>query len=236
MAQDFSTRWFATFLDPSRPGEAALARREVDACCAWLAPPGSGPLLDLCCGPGRHSEFFAALGFDVTGLDHDGASLAAARLRVPGARFMQADQRAVAVATPGPFAAVVCLWQSFGFFDRAGNDAVLAAMAVVLAPGGRFVLDVFRRSWVEAHAGAQEPLADGTVSTFGDLGGGRWSDQIRYTDGETKTLEWELFEPEELVARANRVGLDHVATLVRWQPALAVPADAARFQLVLERP
>ena len=235
MAQDFSVRWFATFLDPGRDGEAALARQEVDAACAWLPQPGCRRVLDLCCGPGRHSEFFASRGLEVTGLDRDHAALAAARQRVPQAHFVHGDQRDVARIAPGPFDAVLCLWQSFGFFDAAGNDAVLAGVAQVLRPGGRFVVDLFRRGWVAAHGGVQEPLADGTVSTFRDLGDGRWQDLIRYPDGETDTLKWELFEPEDLVARAARAGFAPVATLHRWQPVDAVTADAARFQVVLER-
>ena len=42
----------------------------------------------------------------------------------------------------GPFAACVCLYTAFGYFDDEQNAAVLSGIADVLEPGGKLVLDV----------------------------------------------------------------------------------------------
>jgi SAM-dependent methyltransferase len=39
------------------------------------------------------------------------------------------------------FDAACCLWESFGYFDDAGNLAFLRAVAAALKPGGRLILD-----------------------------------------------------------------------------------------------
>jgi SAM-dependent methyltransferase len=48
-------------------------------------------VLDLGCGPGDLSAELAARGAAVTGIDHDPELLAAARIRAPGAHFLQHD-------------------------------------------------------------------------------------------------------------------------------------------------
>jgi SAM-dependent methyltransferase len=50
----------------------------------WAALIERGPVLDLACGTGRHARFFAALGFEVVGVDREEQS-------IPGVRFVKAD-------------------------------------------------------------------------------------------------------------------------------------------------
>lgn len=53
------------------------------------AVPASGQVLDVACGMGRHSLYFAARGHAVTAIDHDPAAFAA--LRAAGVHCIQAD-------------------------------------------------------------------------------------------------------------------------------------------------
>ena len=64
--------------------EASLLARQVSA----LLPPGAR-VLDVGCGEGRDSVFFAERGFEVTGVDSAGAGLAKAE-RLAGARGVRA--------------------------------------------------------------------------------------------------------------------------------------------------
>ena len=71
----------------------------LGAASAWvqrftpLLKPGSR-VLDLACGGGRHVQWFAGLGHQLTGVDRDAEALARAQTLVPGAELLQADVEA----------------------------------------------------------------------------------------------------------------------------------------------
>lgn len=105
-----------------------------------------GAVLDLCCGPGRHSVALAKRGFQVTAVDRTRFLLNKARRRARTARtrieFVRADMREF--VRPGAFRLVVNLWTSFGYFDRKDDDRrVLRNIVESLQPGGACVIDVF---------------------------------------------------------------------------------------------
>jgi len=125
-------------------------------------------VLDLACGSGEHAWRLAKRGLEVVGVDIAPSLVAHCRERaaeegVTTARFQQGDMRELAY--DGEFDAVLLLSGSFGFFDDATNEEVLARLARALRPavpesghpGGRVLIDVFdptrmvvhppRRSW-----------------------------------------------------------------------------------------
>jgi len=115
-----------------------------------IRPPRHQPLLDLCCGAGRHLVAFRRAGYtDLTGLDlsEDLLDAARARLRTEAmtdVRLIRADMRAI----PGDaaYATVVSLFTSFGYFADDAQDArVLHAVCRALRPGGTFLLDTLNR-------------------------------------------------------------------------------------------
>src|SRR5205085_8594184 len=110
-----------------------------------LAQRSDGQVLDLACGPGRHSVAFARKGFTVTGVDRSPFLLERARERGRDAsvdiEWVQSDMRSF--RRTGSFDLAVCLFTSFGFFrDDAENQRVLQNVATSLRPGGTFVLDM----------------------------------------------------------------------------------------------
>ncbi|MCL5271251.1 MAG: class I SAM-dependent methyltransferase [bacterium] len=135
---------------------------EVGHVLALAAPEAGGAVLDLCCGPGRHSLEFARRGFRVTGVDRTRRYLAEARRRARAeglaVEFVLDDARRF--RRPGAFDLAVNLYTSFGFFeDPADQRRVLAGIHASLKPGGTLVMElmgkeilarVFReRTWDE---------------------------------------------------------------------------------------
>ena len=125
--------------------ELVYAHRSDDAAMAEIAGLlphlGRGPVLDACCGNGRHLAALQRAGVSAVGFDYSANLLrsAATRAGVSG-RVSRADVRAIPFA--GNFSAVLVLFTAFGYFDEADNGVALAALAGQLAAGGSLVLDL----------------------------------------------------------------------------------------------
>lgn len=100
-----------------------------------------GPILDACCGNGRHLAALRAAGLPAFGFDLSQDLLASARRR-PGCRdrLVRCDMRTPALGSG--WGAVLMLFTAFGYFDDDGNAACLTAIARLLTPGGFLVLDL----------------------------------------------------------------------------------------------
>jgi SAM-dependent methyltransferase len=147
--------WYADFFDDDYLrifASELLDERtaaEVNGVVELLGLPPGARLLDLCCGHGRHAVPLARLGYRVTGLDLSrplltrAAGAAADADRPPA--LVEADMRRLPFAD-GSFDAVVNLYNAFGYLEDEGQDElVLAEVARVLAPGGRFLQELANR-------------------------------------------------------------------------------------------
>jgi SAM-dependent methyltransferase len=117
-------------------------RREVARLIDVLGLPCGARILDVPCGQGRHAHLLAEAGFDVDGLDFSAALLQVAKRRGTGPRlrYARGDMRRLPTRWTARFDAVVNLFTSFGFFaDPADDRRVIAGIARVLRPGGRFI-------------------------------------------------------------------------------------------------
>lgn len=177
-AEYFDSRYLTEF-DPLLSAERS--RREVGRLRELLGElPDGARVLDLGCGQGRHATLLAEAGFTLTGLDYSRDLLALAEHagRGLGRRaptYRRGDMRRLPSNWSGRFDAVVNLFTSFGFFDRAEDDAsVIAQVARVLRPGGLLV-------W---HGGSR----DGVVARF--LGRDWW-----LTDDGTMVGHERTFDP-----------------------------------------
>ena len=80
------------------PAQWEEAASEVDRILALVAVPAGATVLDLCCGPGRHSLELARRGFKVTGVDRtkryiESAQAKASEKGLRSADFFVADMR-----------------------------------------------------------------------------------------------------------------------------------------------
>jgi SAM-dependent methyltransferase len=108
-------------------------------------------VLDLGCGPGRHSIPLAKQGAQVTGVDRSPFLLQKARSRAEleklNIEWVEADMRSF--VRPDEFDLVINLFTSFGYFGDVEEDlTVLRNIFRSLAPGGFFIIDVMGKEIV----------------------------------------------------------------------------------------
>ena len=156
--------WSFSFMFPARRFEQA--GEEVDQLVS-LSEVRHGRVLDLACGPGRHSVQFAKRGFDVTGVDRSSFLLDHARRNATsaGVDIEWIEQDMLSFVRPSSFDLALSIFTSFGYFERPeDNRAVLENVYSSLKPGGRFVIHVL----------GKEPLAHKFLPTdFKELEDGR---------------------------------------------------------------
>ena len=131
--------------------ERLAAAPEQVAYIVELAGVSSGSVLDLCCGPGRHSAEFAQRGFQVTGVDRTPYLLDRARAHAQDSvEFVCRDMREF--RRPAAFDLAVNIFTSFGYFDQPGDDLlVLRNVRESLRPGGVFVMELLGKEYLAAH-------------------------------------------------------------------------------------
>lgn len=137
------------------PEHFAQAAEQVPQLMALTGLSG-GRILDLGCGPGRHSLPLAAAGWQVTAVDRSAGLLADLRRRAEAAGLseridvIEADMRDF--EQPEAFEAVWLMWTSFGYFeDESDHDAVLHRVYRSLVEGGCLVLDMVGLEYLCRH-------------------------------------------------------------------------------------
>lgn len=233
MSNTYSDRWFRTFLAPI-PG--SRTEREISFLRAQLPLPDHRRILDLACGPGRHACGLATLGYQVTGVDVKPEVITEARrLCGSGGTFLQADMRDLEPVGRG-FDAVICMWQSFGYFDAAENRRVLGQVAHALRTGGRLVLDIYDRRFFERHQGERVIERDGErIQERSLLEDGRLFVQLRYeASGEIDEFDWQLFTPGEARDLGRDAGLELMLACCDFDPEREAIGETARMQLIFE--
>ena len=118
---------------------------EVDAMVALLGLEPGGRVLDLGCGPGRHSLELARRGYAVTGVDRTGEYLSRARRKAKkeglSVEFVKADMREF--VRPGAFDAIINMMTAFGYFrDPEEDRAVLRNACASLAGGSHLLIEL----------------------------------------------------------------------------------------------
>ncbi len=247
MHPDWWRTWFGpaylALYDPvlqeRTPGEVDAIERLLE-----IRPPLR--LLDLACGQGRHSIELARRGYEVTGVDQSRYLLDVAGQRAGAAgvavRWVEGDMRRPPPAVGG-YDVVVNLFTSFGYFaDDADDLVVLRAVAGVLRPGGRFLLELLNgerimntfeeREWI--------PFGEATVFERRRLDRDRRRMEVDRTivrDGheEQTSHTLRLYSGRELTVLAKRAGFDVVQLYGGWDGE-RLTEDSLRVVAVVHLP
>jgi SAM-dependent methyltransferase len=139
-------------------------REEVDQLCELLQIERQLKILDLCCGPGRHTLEFARRGHQVTGVDRTKRYLKSAKEQAQSEglniEFIESDMRLF--KCENTYNAAIMMFTSFGYFDDPTDDRkVIANVFTSLKPNGSFIIELMGkevltrifapRDWREAH-------------------------------------------------------------------------------------
>jgi SAM-dependent methyltransferase len=145
------SEWFETFFQGAavefwtRIVPPSLAIQEADFLVRTLGREPGSRFLDVPCGNGRHAIELARRGYRVTGVDLSDEFLAAARMAsggVDGLEWLKGDMRDLRqYLHPAGYSGVYCFGNSFGYLDYSGVQKFLGAVAEVLEPGSRLVID-----------------------------------------------------------------------------------------------
>lgn len=209
-----------------RYGFTKGSKQEVDFLLELIGPGRDRRLLDVGCGPGRHSVPLASAGWAVTGIDLSQVFLdiaaEEARAANVGMSLFQVDARQMPF--DDEFDAVISICQ--GGFGLMGKDdaLVLRRIAEATRPGGIVVLTAF-----SAYYSAREQK---DVHLDADAGVVHEVTTVKDPEGRDHTIDlWTgVYTPRELRLLAIGVGLvpDRV-----WSVA---PGDFARRTPDLEHP
>jgi SAM-dependent methyltransferase len=124
------------------------AAQEIEDLLALTEIPAGSTVLDLCCGPGRHSLELADRGFCVTAVDRSQEYLDEARKQARerglDIEFAQEDMRRFRRA--GAFHMAISLYTSFGYFGDPEEDLQVARnLYDSLVADGKLVMELMGR-------------------------------------------------------------------------------------------
>lgn len=233
---DFWETWASRIFDRVRWGNAPA---EVDNVIRLLGISQGAHVLDLGCGPGRHSMELARRGFQVTGVDRTASYLEQAKQRAEreglNIELVNADMRHF--RRPGTYDTVVNLYTTFGYFEDPEDDRrVLDNIHASLKTGGKLVMEmmgkevlgrIFReRDWCEVDGVLF--LEERKLSPNWDRTENRWI----IVDGSGRrdfTLSLRLYSAVELCSLLGRSGFHSIST---FGGLSGIPYDHAANRLV----
>ncbi len=152
--KEWFKNWFNTeeYLNVYKHRNEEDAKELVDLILENINIPIDGKVLDLACGPGRHSILFAQKGYKVSAVDLSKnllkVALDSAVKSNVDVNFIEADLRDLCIKPK--FDLVVNLFTSFGYFeDDKENFKLFGRAFYFLNDNGYFVLDFFNKDYLE---------------------------------------------------------------------------------------
>ncbi|MCK5357939.1 MAG: class I SAM-dependent methyltransferase [Elusimicrobiales bacterium] len=140
-----------SFYNPASPVAIERAPFEVRFILKQLKLKKNSTILDLCCGPARHSLLLVKKGFIVTGYDFSKEYLKEAKAK---AKKLKLDINLICgdmrkLKFKDEFDAALNMFTSFGYFPKFSDDIkVLKGVNKALKPKGLFLIDVINSDFI----------------------------------------------------------------------------------------
>ncbi len=218
------------------------AQREIDLTRQLLDLRPHASILDLACGCGRIANSLAQCGYKVTGLDLSPAYIEQARSNAAAAGieadYVQGDMRELSWTED--FDAVVCWFNSYGYFDDDDNLRVLAQAQRALKKGGKLLLELRNRERSvnpSQQASVKERNSNYLISleSYDVLTGRLNVERVVFRDGQVRRLRFflRLFSYPELAMWLRESGFKRIKGYDQEGYPLAV--DSQRMLVVAEK-
>jgi SAM-dependent methyltransferase len=206
------------FLFPEKKLQIAI--EEIEKIVTLTGFQGN-TVLDLCCGPGRHTVVLAKKGYKVTAVDRTPFLLNKAKERAQtegvAVEWVLEDMRNF--VRPNAYDLVINLFTSFGYFDDKQDDIkVLKHIYQSLKPGGLCLLDMTSKEILAKifHPTNSEQVPDGSLivqrhEIFDDWTRIR-NEWILIKDGKATSFKFShtLYSGQELKDRLLQAGFSKV--------------------------
>jgi SAM-dependent methyltransferase len=179
-------------------------------------------ILDIGCGPGRHSIALAQRGYQVVGIDPAAAMIAAAQERAAAAEVNVEFVRSAGEAYRAEvkFDSVLCLFTTLGQLNREsdwinadGPHPLLTQIATNLTMGGFLVLEIPHKDWVIANIKATDLFGDETnytaIQRSFDVNCSVVTEKfslVAPTETREYVLHYQLFTPAEIATMLEQAG------------------------------
>ncbi len=209
----------------------------ADALIERLALRPGDRVLDVPCGVGQLSAALHQRGCSVVGIDLSTPQIGHARQLHPGPDYRVGDMRDRLDQT---FDAIVNLFSSFGYFERADDDiAVLRRWHDALRPGGHLVIETTDRTRVRKLVDPNRPnvvvhTPDFLVETRVDAGFRRLVTRYEHRGRHCMSCAIRLYTTDELVSLCRSVGFERIEQAGDLRGSARVNTD--RLVLFARRP
>ena len=234
---NFWAKW-APILFPKQRWEKT--QEEVTNIISLLKIHPSASVLDLCCGPGRHSLELARRGFFIIGVDRTQIYLKTARKQAETealkVEFIQEDMRSF--CKPNTFDVAINLFTSFGYFEDIKDDKkVITNVYLSLKNKGVFLIDIMgkevlarvfcERNWHEVDNNIV--LEERKICKNWSWIDNRW---ILIKDGkkEEYKISHRIYSAVELTALLNECGFNSIDV---YGDLIGEPYDHTAKRLIL---
>lgn len=230
-ANSYSSEWFNQF---HLTIPADRTEREVRFITSVMPLHSHSKILDVCSGDGRHSRALARQGYAVTAVERDARMIQIARAQSKGPAFIETDLRAYQ-PSPGSFAGIIIMCQSFGYYESATNQDVLNRLGSALQPGGRMILDMWNPDFFHEHAGERMiESASGPIREWTQMQGDRLLSRVDYPNGSHDEFDFQTFTYEALRDFAAKVSLRIRHACSRYDLESPPAPNVPKAQYVLE--
>lgn len=198
----------------------ALADKQVNDIINITGVAG-GAVLDLCCGPGRHSVPLGKKGFRVTGVDLQPQLLDKAREYADreNVTLELVREDMLTFRRPDAFELVISMFSSFGYFNNPEEDfRVLENAYASLTPGGMLLMDVRGKeihAMADSHTFSQKMPNGDLICHRSDVNDGwtRSTAEWIYIQGQNAhrfEMSVNLYSGAELKTLFERAGFSNV--------------------------